>query len=60
MAWIIANWWWISWVLSIVVIPAGLGALKIVAKKTETVKDDRVVTLLSEWWSASKGLIKKK
>lgn len=58
MAWVIANWWWISWVLSILVIPGILGTLKIIALKTKTVKDDKIVTLLIEWWSASKGLLK--
>lgn len=58
MIWITANWWWLSWVLSILVIPGILGILKVIAKKTKNVTDDKIVTLLIEWWNSSKGLLK--
>jgi len=58
MIWLAANWWWLSWVLNLLIIPAIFGALKVIAKKTKTVHDDRIVTLLIEWWSASKGLLR--
>ena len=54
MSWIAANSWW----LLPIVIPAGLGGLKLLAVKTKTVKDDKIVTLLIEWWNATRGLIK--
>jgi hypothetical protein len=60
MIWLAANWWWLSWVLSLFVIPAGLGALKVAALKTKTVHDDHIVTLLIAWWSASRSIFKKK
>jgi len=59
MLWLTTNWWWLSWVFSVLVIPAGLGALKVIAKKTKTVHDDRIATLLTEWYQASRGLLKK-
>jgi len=59
MEWVVINWWWISWILSLLVIPGGLGVLKVIATKTETVKDDRIVTLLIEWWNMSRGLLKR-
>ena len=39
-------------------IPGVLGGLKLLAVKTKTVKDDKIVTLLIEWWNATRGLIK--
>lgn len=58
MEWAIANWFWISWVLSILVIPGILGILKIIAIRTKNVHDDQIVTLLIEWWKATRGLVK--
>jgi hypothetical protein len=54
MTWIAANSWW----LLPIVIPGVLGGLKLLAVKTKTVKDDKIVTLLIEWWNATRGLIK--
>ena len=58
MEWIVANWWWLSWILNILVVPAILGALKVIAMKTKSVKDDKIITLLIEWWDVSKRLLK--
>jgi hypothetical protein len=59
MLWVTANWWWLSWVLSGLVIPAALGGLKLVAMKTKNVHDDKIVTLLCEWWSMTRLFGKK-
>lgn len=56
MTWLVANSWW----LLPIVIPAALGGLKLLAVKTENVKDDKIVTLLIEWWNAAKDLTFKK
>lgn len=58
MEWVVINWWWLSWVLNFLVIPAILGLLKVIAIKTKTVKDDKITTLMIEWWLAAKGLLK--
>ena len=54
MSWIAANSWW----LLPIVIPAGLGGLKLLAVKTKWVGDDKIVTMLIEWWKAAQGLVK--
>ena len=58
MKWIVANWWWLSWILDILAVPAILSALKVIAMKTKSVKDDKIITLLIEWWNVSKMLLK--
>jgi len=56
MSWLALNSWW----LLPIAIPAVLGGLKLLAIKTKNVHDDKIVTLLIEWWSFSKGLVGKK
>jgi len=53
MGFLAANAWW----LLPIAIPAVLGGLKLLAIKTKNVHDDRIVTLLIEWWNYSKGLV---
>lgn len=47
---IITNWWWISILLGVL-----LGGLKILAKKTKWVWDDKIVTLLIGLLRMSRG-----
>ncbi len=47
---IVANWWWIAPLVLI-----GLGGLKLAAKKTKWVWDDKIVTLLIGLVRMSRG-----
>jgi Co/Zn/Cd efflux system component len=47
---IISNWWWISVLLGVI-----LGGLKILAKRTDWVWDDRIITLLIGLLRMSRG-----
>jgi len=53
MEWLALNWFWIS----PIAVPLVLGGLKLIAKKTKNVKDDKVITLLWEWWRMSRGIL---
>jgi len=53
MAFLIANWWW----LSPLGIPAILGAMKVAAKLTPSVQDDKIVTLLAGLWDIVRGKV---
>jgi len=55
IVWLASNWWW----LSAFAIPLLLGLLKVIAKSTKNVHDDKIVTLLTEWWGFSRGLFRK-
>ena len=47
---IISNWWWISILLGI-----ALGGLKILAKRTDWVWDDKIITFLIGLLRMSRG-----
>jgi len=47
---VVANWWWISILLLIL-----LGGLKILAKRTDWVWDDKVMTFLTGLVRMSRG-----
>jgi len=56
MEWIALNSWW----LLPIAVPGVLGGLKLLAVKTKWAGDDKIVTMLIEWWKASRGLLIKK
>jgi len=47
MEWILANWWWVA----PVGVPVTLGILKGAAKIIPGVEDDKIVTMLDQWWN---------
>ena len=50
MEWVIANWWWLSFC-----IPVVLAGLKVAAKFIPGVWDDKIVTVLAMIWDISRG-----
>ncbi len=55
MEWITAN-----WIVLAIAVPLGLKILKIMAKRTKWVGDDKIVTLLAGAWDMIKGQVPRK
>ena len=50
MEWTLTNWWWLS-----PLVLTGLGGLKLLAKKTDWVWDDKILTLIIGFLRLAQG-----
>ncbi len=55
MEWITTN-----WIILGIAVPLGLKILKILAKRTKRVEDDKIVTLLAGAWDMIAGHVPRK